>query len=117
MGDSLAGQCRCQDNTLIFGGPARANKLIVRRTVAEKVILGAVQEKLATPENISYVFKRAGQEVRELGSEVPTTIRLKEAELDAEDRRVANFVEFIAEWRGSKALAGALTLSERRVNP
>jgi len=93
---------------------ACTNKLIVRRTVAEKVILGAVQEKLATPENISYVFKRVEQKVRELGSEVPGAIRLKEAELDAEERRVANFVEFIAEGRGSKALAGALTLSERK---
>ena len=35
---------------------ACTNKLIVRRTVAEKVILGAVREKLATPENISYSF-------------------------------------------------------------
>lgn len=87
------------------------NKLIVRRTVAEKVILGAVRDKLATPEDIYYVFKRVEQKVREMGSEVPATIRQKEAELQSEERRMANFVEFIAEGRGSKALAGALALS------
>jgi len=45
----------------------------------------------------------------------PETIRLKEAEFDAEQRRVGNFVEFVAEGRGSRALADALTASEKRL--
>lgn len=48
-------------------------------------------------------------------SDVPETIRLKEAELQADERRLANFVEFIGEGRGSRALASALTETERRV--
>jgi hypothetical protein len=48
-------------------------------------------------------------------SDVPETIRLKETELQAEERRVANFIEFVAEGRGSKAVAGALTISEQKV--
>ena len=45
----------------------------------------------------------------------PETIRLKEAEFDAEQRRVGNFVEFVAEGRGSRALADALTASGKRL--
>jgi len=48
-------------------------------------------------------------------SDVPETIRLKEAELQADERRLANFVDFIGEGRGSRALASALTETERRV--
>ena len=45
----------------------------------------------------------------------PETIRLKEVECDAEQRRVANFIEFVAEGRGSRALGDALTASETRL--
>ena len=45
----------------------------------------------------------------------PETIRLKEAEFDAEQRRVGNFVEFVAEGLGSRALADALTASGKRL--
>jgi hypothetical protein len=38
-----------------------------------------------------------------------------EAELSAEQRRMANFVDFIGEGRGSQALAKALVETERRV--
>jgi hypothetical protein len=40
------------------------------------------------------------------------TIRVKEAELGAEERRLENFLDFIGEGRGSQALAKALVESE-----
>lgn len=43
-----------------------------------------------------------------------TTLRHKEAELTAEQRRLANFLDFIGEGRGSQALAGP-GRTERRV--
>ena len=45
----------------------------------------------------------------------PNRIRLKETELTAEEPRLANFVDFIAEGRGSRTLAQALLESERKV--
>jgi hypothetical protein len=42
-------------------------------------------------------------------------LKLKEAELAAEQRRLANFVDFVGEGRGSQALAKALLETERRV--
>ena len=46
---------------------------------------------------------------------IPETVRTKEAELDAEERRLANFVDLIGEGRGSQALGKALVETERRV--
>jgi hypothetical protein len=40
---------------------------------------------------------------------------MKETELNAEERRLVNFVDFIGEGRGSRALAEALAASERKV--
>jgi hypothetical protein len=51
-----------------------------------------------------------------LRSDLPDTLKLNEAELSAEQRRLANFVDFIGEGRGSQALAKAPVETERRVD-
>jgi site-specific DNA recombinase len=91
------------------------NKTLVRRTLAEKVILEAVKDELADPEHVAYVLRRVEEEVAKLRSDLPDTLKLKEAELSAEQRRLAHFVDFIGEDRGSQALAKALAETERRV--
>ena len=91
------------------------NRLLVRRTMVERIVLAAVRDKLANPENLEYVLKRVEQEVAQASSGTPETIRLREAEFEAEQRRVTNLVEFVAEGRGSRALADALAVSEKRV--
>jgi hypothetical protein len=92
------------------------NRLLVRRELAERVILSAVQEKLCSAENLRYVLRRVEKETRELSRDLPETIKLKQAEKDSQERRVRNSVEFIAEGRGSRALGQALAASERRVD-
>ena len=91
------------------------NKTLARRTLVEKIILRAVQEQISDPEHITYVLERGEQEIAKLRSDLPNSLKLKEAELTAEQRRLANFVDFIGEGRGSAALAKALTETERRV--
>jgi hypothetical protein len=91
------------------------NKTLVRRTLAEKVILEAVKDELADPEHVAYVLRRVEEEVAKLRSDLPDTLKLKASELSAEQRRLANFVDFIGEGRGSQALAKALAETERRV--
>lgn len=91
------------------------NKLLVRRSLVEKIILDAVQAQLSDPQHIEYVLRRVEAEVGKLYRHVPETIRLKETELTAEERRLANFVDFIGEGRGSRTLAQALFESERKV--
>ncbi len=46
---------------------------------------------------------------------IPESICLKETELTVEQRRLANFVDFIGEGRGSRTLAQALLETERKV--
>ncbi len=91
------------------------NKMLVRRKLAEKVIVDAVRERISDPAQIRYVLERVEAEVKRLRSDLPETIRLKEAELAAEERRLANFLDFIGEGRGSKALGQALAETERKV--
>ena len=91
------------------------NKTLVRRTLAEKVILEAVQERISEPKQIAYVLQRVEEEIAKLRSDLPDALKLKEAELSAEQRRMANFLDFIGEGRGSQALAKALVETERRV--
>jgi hypothetical protein len=43
-------------------------------------------------------------------------LRAKQTEFEQEERRLANFVEFVADGRGSKALAQALVVTERKVD-
>jgi len=91
------------------------NKTLVRRTLAERIILDAVKERISEPEHIAYVLQRVEEEIAKLRADLPDTLKLKEAELSAEQRRMANFVDFIGEGRGSQALAKALVETERRV--
>jgi hypothetical protein len=77
------------------------NKALVRRTLAEKVILDAIKQRISDPEQIAYILQRVEEEIAKLRSDLPDTLKLKEAELAAEQRRMANFVDFIGEGRGS----------------
>jgi len=92
------------------------NKMLVRRKLAETFILEAVREQLIQAEHIRYLLERVEAEVAKLYAHIPETVRTKEAELDAEERRLANFVDFIGEGRGSQALGKALVETERRVD-
>ena len=96
------------------GKGACDNKLIVRRTLTERVILTAVGEKLANAENLAYLLQRVEEKVKEMHSEVPETIRLKEVQLIAEQRQVDNFVSYIAQGRSSDAVGRALETAESR---
>ena len=91
------------------------NHLLVRRVLVERIVLAAVRDLLAQADNLDYVFTKLEEEVANASTATPETIRLREAEFDAEQQRVANFIEFVAEGRGSRALADALTASEKRV--
>jgi hypothetical protein len=57
------------------------NKTLVRRTLAEKVILEAVKDEIADPEHVAYVLRRVEEEIAKLRSDLPDTLKLKEAEL------------------------------------
>jgi DNA invertase Pin-like site-specific DNA recombinase len=90
------------------------NRILVRRTLAEQIITSAVREILSSTEDVAFMLKRVEECVARMCPNMPESIRLKEAELRAEEHRVIHFIEFIAEGRDSEAVAGALTISEQR---
>jgi hypothetical protein len=71
--------------------------------------------RITQSDNVQYAIERAEAEIRRLLVGGDHDLRLKRTELEAEERRVANFIEFIAEGRGSRALAEALRASEKKV--
>ena len=95
---------------------ACSNKVIVRRTLTEKIILEEVSQRLSSPDQIHQILTKVEKEIGILYSDIPESIRQKEIELNAEERRLSNFIEFIGEGRGSRALAKALENSEIKVN-
>ena len=92
------------------------NKVLVRRKLVEDLVLDEVNKQLATPGNFQIVLEKVEFEIKKLCAHVPEQIRSKEAELANEDRRLMNFIEFIAEGRKSSALSKALEETEKRVN-
>jgi hypothetical protein len=54
-------------------------------------------------QHVAYVLRRVEEETAKLPSDLPDALKLKESELSAEQRRLANFVDFIGEGRGSQS--------------
>ena len=67
------------------------NKMLVRRTLVEKIILTALRERLASPENVRHVLERVEEEVKKLYAYIPEAIRMKETELASEERRLTSY--------------------------
>ena len=92
------------------------NRVRVRRDLAEKIIVNALQERLADPRAISYVFEQLQQEVAKLSSHVPELIRRKREQLGHERRRLDNLIAFIADGRHSVAVRESLEQTEHKVS-
>ena len=88
------------------------NRVLVRRTMLERVFVASLRDRVLTKENVRYVLRRVEKEVARVYSDVPETLRLRQAELNALERKIANFIDFIGEGRGSQALTTALVKTE-----
>ena len=92
------------------------NKIIIRRKIVEKVILDEIRDRISSPEKIQQVLLKVQSEIEKHSSDIPSLIRRKEMELNSEERKLANFIDFIGEGRGSRALSKALEETERKVD-
>lgn len=72
------------------------NELRMRRTLVERLVLQGLSRRLASLAIVHDVLARVEHEVAKLSAHVPASIQLKEAELTAEERRLANVVDFTA---------------------
>ena len=92
------------------------NKVKVRRTVLESIILREVKKLLATPENVLSVLKDVEEKVRKMYSKYPKRIRQKERELISEERKLTNLINFIGEGKGTVSLKQALLDTEIKID-
>ncbi len=100
-----------------LGATKRActNRLLVARKVVERRVVGAVREQIESPRALADVLARVEENVRRLLAHVPQQIKEKRVALASEERRVANFIGFIGDGKGTRALATALADTEQRV--
>jgi hypothetical protein len=100
-----------------LGGAKRActNRLLVPRKLVERRIIMVLREQIADPQMLAAVLARVEENVKQLLAHVPQQIKEKRLALATEERRVANFVEFIGEGKGTRALSTALGEAERHV--
>ena len=90
------------------------NRLLVRRRLAEAKLIAAVRDRISDAPSLQAVLKSAEEEIRRLGADLPENLKLKRTSLASEERRIANFIEFIGNGKGTPALGQALDLAEQR---
>lgn len=90
---------------------ACGNKVLVRRTIAEQVLIGAIRREMSDPKHIHYILTRVEAEIAKLKADLPQTVSLKEKELADEEARVRNLVDYIS--GGLLPAAPSMTLSSR----
>jgi hypothetical protein len=95
---------------------ACSNKLLVSRKITEKAILAAFQGRLDDTGSIRYVLEKVEAEVQRLQAHLPKEIELKQAALATEERRIANYIEFIGDGKATRGLGKALQAAEQKAS-
>ena len=92
------------------------NKVIVRRSLVEKVVVNEVRKQISSPEKIRYLFEKVESEISDLYSDIPDSIHRKESELRTEEKKLSNYINFIGAGRASRTLNEALLESEKKID-
>ena len=90
------------------------NILLVPRKRIEEIIIGELQERILTTENLEYVYKKVEKLCSEGLNEAPELVRKKKAQLEKIRMEMQNFVNFIKMGNLSKAVSEALAGAEKK---
>ena len=71
---------------------------------------------MSSPEQIRHLLKRVEDEISKLYSDIPESTQRKEYELQYEERRLKNYIDFIGEGKESRALSEALLENEKKID-
>jgi site-specific DNA recombinase len=89
------------------------NNVKISRSKLEKAVLAKLQQNILQPERIHQVFETVEKELLKQRSNIPEELKLKQAALDKIQDKINNFVRFVSEGRGSKAITNALNETEK----
>ncbi len=94
------------------------NRLTVGRKKAERILLGAIVERLVEPGAVRHALRRVSEEVARLAGDLGGLVARKQAETDAARLRLRNLVSFVGLGKaaGSVALADEIVEVEARVS-
>ena len=110
----VSGKCGGYFGCLSARNSSCTNSIKVPRKLTENLILKEDSKQISSPEIFRRILNEVEKEVAKTYSDVPNLIRQKKHELSSEKRRIANFVEFIAEGRGNQTVGKALQESENK---
>jgi DNA invertase Pin-like site-specific DNA recombinase len=88
------------------------NRLTVPRKRLEHEVLKTLKDQILHPEKIHLILKQVEEELKNQQGSLPTDLKLKRATLDKIHVQINNFVRFIADGKGSNAIASALAEAE-----
>ena len=91
------------------------NRVLGPRRLAEDIILRSVCKRLLEPKPLLHVLQRVEEEAQRLHPEIPAALRLKTLDLKAKRKTQANYVAFVAQGEGTKAVAEALAELELQI--
>lgn len=92
------------------------NNVLVRKAVAERILLESIHALISDAKRIKEIIRVVQDEVRKLRRARPEELSDKERELEREQRRLNNFIEFVAQGRASGSLGKAIEKAELTVN-
>ena len=92
------------------------NKVLVHRTLVEKIVINEVRKMISSPEQIRYLLEKVESEIVNLYSDIPESIHRKESEVRAEVNLLANYINFIGEGNASRTLNQAPVEIEKKVD-
>ena len=93
------------------------NRVNVRRSVLERILLGGITGKLLEKGAVRYALGCVADEIRKLSSGVGEMVARKEAELGEARKRLDNLLKFVEDGQvsSSEAVLGRLSETETRV--
>ena len=90
------------------------NKLLIRRTKIESIIINDLKEKFLTAENLKYIYENVEKTIAKTLNEVPEELKQKRHQYDKVQAELQNLLSFIKAGNFSKVVSEALIDAEGR---
>ena len=91
--------------------------MTVRRSLAEKIFLGAIRDRLLEPGAVRHVLGRVAEEIKKLSADRSGVLGRKTRELRDAEKRLGNWLQFVGDGRASdlSSVRAEIAQAEARV--